>query len=134
MAVSQGTARAQSAEERPSWVHELVGALREAIDPAQPDRIEVATVDYDNLTALDRAVFCVNCLSKDGSSWMGWKKFWHAADQERPGRIKRIEEAHNHPEVRKTLSYDAKGVREGLDKGTYGKQCIQCGIALGGAA
>src|SRR5215472_12901516 len=114
-----------------SFIQQIAQALRLASEPATPPPSEIVTVGESSDPKLDRLVYCSDCLdSKDGSPWPPHKLYFWVNDEARPGRLKRIENLHAHPAVRKTLSYDARAAREGIEKGTHGKQCIQCGHPL----
>lgn len=109
----------------------LLDALRGAMQPPIAEKVEVVTVGQTSEAKLDRLIFCPDCLGRDGPAWGTHMIYWLAADPTRPGQVKRVEVPHAHPQVKKTLSYDAISVREGLKEGTHGKQCIQCGAKLG---
>lgn len=130
-------AAAAATADRPMFGPELIQALAEALrlatQPALPQKLEVVTVGETSDPALDRLVYCPDCLGREGPAWGSHKNFWLTADPTRPGQVMRVETLHAHPRVRKTLSYDAISVREGLDKGTHGKQCIQCGTRMAAA-
>ena len=138
MAYNAATAAAnrEAREGNVNWIQELVLALRQAIEPEPSPPAEIVTVGETSDSKLDQLIYCHDCLppelggSKDGSPWMGWMAYWWAADETRPGQLKRVENPFNHPNKRKKLSYDARAVREGLEKGTHGKQCLQCGNKL----
>lgn len=112
----------------------LLEALRNASQPEPPPAVDIVTIGQTSDPNMDRLVFCPDCLGRDGPSWGSHEVFWLANDPERPGRIKRVSYKVAHPQVPKTISYDANTVRKGLDAGTHGKQCLQCGAVLHRAA
>lgn len=108
----------------------LLAALRGAAQPDVPPTLEIVTVGETSDPKLDRLIFCPDCLGRDGPSWGDHEMYWLAADPERPGRIKRMSYKVAHPQVPKTISYDQRTVKDGLDAGTHGAQCLQCGAKL----
>lgn len=132
------TAAANKAAAAPTGVEALtqaiLDALRGAAQPEAPPAPDLVTIGETSDPKLDRLIFCPDCLGKDGPAWGDHEMYWLAADPERPGRIKRMSYKVAHPQVPKTISYDARSVKEGLDAGTHGKQCLQCGAKLHSAA
>jgi hypothetical protein len=108
----------------------MVAAFREAMEPAPLPKPELVTVGETSDPKLDQLVFCPNCLGERGSRWQDHTIYFWAYDPAHPDKPKRMSVTHEHPEAKKTISYDARAVREGLDKGTHGKQCIACGSRL----
>jgi hypothetical protein len=97
------------------------------MEPSAAPRPELVTVGETSDPKLDAKVFCAQCLGERGSGWNPHSVYWWGFDPERPDRPKRNTVRVQHPDVTKTMSYDAQGVRVGLSAGTHGKQCMQCG-------
>lgn len=108
----------------------LVTAFREVMEPAALPRPELVTVGETSDEKLDIRVFCPNCLRERGSQWNSHSNYFWGFDPEKPDRPKRHTAKVFHPEVPKTMSYDAQAARAGLEAGTHGKQCLQCGAKL----
>lgn len=134
MAYNAATAAANKAATAVATVQDLtealLGALRLANQADPPPTLDIVTIGQTSDRKLDRLVFCPDCLGRDGPAWGSHEVYFMAADEARPGQVKRVAILHPHPQVRKTISYDQSVVKAGLDDGTYGKQCLQCGHAL----
>lgn len=111
-------------------VRELVTAFREVMEPSSVPRPELVTVGETSDPKLDSKVYCPQCLGDRGSRWNSHGLYWWGYDPEKPDRPKRHSVRVIHPDVRKTMTYDAQAVRAGLETGTHGKQCLQCGTKL----
>jgi hypothetical protein len=108
----------------------LVTSFREVMEPAALPRPELVTVGETADPKLDILIFCPDCRNERGLRWNSHGVYFWGYDPENPDRPKRNSIRINHPEVRKTISYDAQAVREGLKKGTHGKQCLHCGARM----
>lgn len=109
---------------------DLVKAFREVMEPASPPRPELVTVGETSDPKLDVKVFCGQCLGERGSGWPSHSQYWWSFDPERPSLPKRNTLRIIHPDTPKLMSYDAAAVKHGLETGTHGKQCLQCGKRL----
>lgn len=109
---------------------DLITAFREVMEPASVPRPELVTVGETSDPKLDVKVYCPQCLGDRGGRWNSHGLYWWGYDPEKPERPKRHSMRVIHPDVRKTMTYDAQAVKTGLEKGTHGKQCIQCGTKL----
>lgn len=107
-----------------------VAAFREVMEPAPLPRPELVTVGETSDPKLDGLVLCPACLGDRGSRWNAHSIYFWGHDPEHPDRLKRHSVRVHHPEVRKTISYDAQAVRAGLENGLHGKQCIACGAKM----
>lgn len=108
----------------------LVKSFREVMEPAVGPRPELVTVGETSDPQLDVVAFCADCLGERGPRWNSHSVYWWGYDPERPDRPKRHSIKITHPDVRKALSYDQAAIKAGLDNGTHGKQCIQCGAKM----
>jgi hypothetical protein len=113
-----------------SFARVLIAAFREVMEPAAAPRPDLVTVGETSDHKLDVRVFCPTCLGERGSRWPSHGIYWWGYDAEKPDRPKRHTVRVQHPDALKTISYDAQAVREGLESGTHGKQCIHCGVKL----
>lgn len=113
---------------------DLITAFREVMEPAAIPRPDLVTVGETSDPKLDTVVYCPQCLGDRGGRWNPHSIFWWGYDPEKPDRPKRHSVRILHPDVRKTLTYDAHAVKVGLEKGTHGKQCLQCGAKLSALA
>ena len=111
----------------------LVQAIRDAVQPEPPPKIEVVTVGTPTGDPkLERLMFCPDCLDRrTGPAWGTHNNVRVIEDPERPGQPKLIPMPHPHPHVPKTISYDVAAVRERMEKRPESfKQCMQCGARL----
>jgi hypothetical protein len=108
----------------------LVHSFRQVMEPAAAPSPELVTVGETSEHKLDVQVLCSDCLRERGSSWMAHSVYHWGFDPEKPDRPKRHTVRVFHPEAPKIISYDAQAVKAGLEAGTHGKQCLQCGKKL----
>lgn len=108
----------------------LVSAFREVMEPAAMPRPELVTVGETSDVKLDAKLYCAACLGERGPRWNSHGVYFWGFDPDRPEVPKRNVMKVMHPDVRKTISYDAQVARAGLASGTHGKQCLQCGTKL----
>lgn len=108
----------------------LVSAFREVMEPAAMPRPELVTVGETSDPKFDKLLFCPACLGERGPRWNSHSVYYWGANPERPEMPKRHSMRVVHPDVVKTMSYDAQSARAGLKAGTHGKQCLQCGAKL----
>lgn len=121
---------ALSPDQFAQWSKVLVTAFREVMEPASMPRPELVTVGETSDPKLDQRLYCHNCLGERGPRWNSHGVFYWGFDPDRPDVPKRHVAKVSHPEVLKTMSYDATVAKAGLEAGTHGKQCLQCGNKL----
>ena len=111
----------------------LVQAIRDAVQPEPPPKIEVVTVGTPSSDKkLERLIFCPDCLdTRTGPKWGTHNNVRVIEDPERPGAPKLIPNPHVNPHVPKAISYDIAAVTRRLEEepGSI-KQCLQCGAKL----
>jgi hypothetical protein len=107
-----------------------VKAFREVMEPTAMPRPELVTIGETSDVKLDRRLFCGYCLGDRGPRWNPHAIYYWGYDPEKADVPKRNTVRVLHPEVPKTISYDANMAKAGLEAGTHGKQCLQCGAKL----
>lgn len=111
----------------------LVQAIRDAVQPEPPPKIEVVTVGTPNSDRkVERLIFCVDCLDRrTGPKWGTHNNVRIIDDPEHPGSPKAIPMPHVNPHVPKAISYDLQAVIKRLETEPESiKQCLQCGAKL----